>query len=934
LRNDIRLKNLLTLLISVCLLPIAYCQEGSYWQQRVNYSIDVSLNDQEHSLNGFESIEYFNNSPDTLRFIWFHVWPNAFKNDRTAFSDQELEHGSTQFYFSDREDRGYINRLDFKVDGVTADMEDHPQYIDIIKVVLPTPLAPGNSVHIETPFHVKIPRNFSRGGHSGQSYQITQWYPKPAVYDKKGWHPIPYLDQGEFYSEFGKFSVNITVPENYVVAATGQLQDEKEKTWLKERASFTWEPIRTRVKTKSGQVQTIEQLYPESSSSKKTLHYVQDSIHDFAWFADKRFIVKSDTCLLPSGKVVEAFSYYTPAQAGSWDQSLQTIKDAVRTRSLWVGEYPYNVVSAVQGPSGFGGGMEYPTITIISPGLNANLLDFTIAHEVSHNWFYGILGTNERTYPWMDEGINTYYDNRYARWKWGPEGEIRIGKHNFSIKQAERLLFESKTAVKKDQPINTPGDQFTDMNYDLIAYYKTGAWLELIESRIGKEQMDKAMQEYYREWKFKHPYPEDFRKVLESVSGQDLSQEFSLLDKKGILPGMERKGWHVVSPLSPGTFFSYIKNPSKDWLLVTPVLGASSYDGFMIGGLFTNYKLPASRFQFLAVPVYAMGSKRLTGMGKLNYSFYPDKALFRKVDLFVNGSLFSMDEFTTDQGKKVKADYYKIVPGLKLTLSEKKPGSTRERYIQWKSFLFREEYFRISYDSVFSGMDTTVIQQAVVRSGHRTLQQLKIVIDGYRALYPYKAELNIEQGKDFIRAAFTGNYFFNYPKEGGLNLRLFAGKFFYTGAKTISKQFATDRYHLNMTGANGYEDYTYSDYFIGRNRFDKLPSQQIMVRDGAFKVRTDLYADKVGKTDSWLAAINLTTTIPKSVNPLSLFPVKIPVRLFADIGTYGDAWKKDANLDRFIFDAGLQLSFFAETVNIYIPLLYSTIFRDYNETVL
>ena len=196
-------------------------------------------------------------------------------------------------------------------------------------------------------------------------------------------------------------------------------------------------------------------------------------------------------------------------------------------------------------------------------------------------------------------------------------------------------------------------------------------------------------------------------------------------------------------------------------------------------------------------------------------------------------------------------------------------------------------------------------------------------------LYPYSSELKIEQGKDFVRAAFTGKYFFNYVKEGGLNVRLFAGKFFYTGSKTITRQFATDRYHLNMTGANGYEDYTYSDYFAGRNKFEGFLSQQIMERDGAFKVRTDLLADKVAKTDDWLIAANFSTTIPSGINPLSLLPFKIPLKFFFDIGTYAEAWKQKATTDRFLFDMGLHIPLLKETVNIYIPLIYSSVYGDY-----
>jgi hypothetical protein len=196
-------------------------------------------------------------------------------------------------------------------------------------------------------------------------------------------------------------------------------------------------------------------------------------------------------------------------------------------------------------------------------------------------------------------------------------------------------------------------------------------------------------------------------------------------------------------------------------------------------------------------------------------------------------------------------------------------------------------------------------------------------------LYPYRGAVQAEQGDGFVRLNFTGNYYFNYATTGGLNLRVFAGKFFYTGDKTFLKQFETDAYHLNMTGAKGYEDYTYSNYFVGRNEYDKLSSQQIMIRDGGFKVRTDLLSNKIGKTDDWLAAANLTTDIPKAINPLQVLPFKLPIKAFLDIGTYAEAWKKNAPTGRFIYDAGLQLSLFKNVVNIYVPLLYSKVYSDY-----
>jgi hypothetical protein len=298
--------------------------------------------------------------------------------------------------------------------------------------------------------------------------------------------------------------------------------------------------------------------------------------------------------------------------------------------------------------------------------------------------------------------------------------------------------------------------------------------------------------------------------------------------------------------------------------------------------------------------------------------------------------MFSMDQYADDNGNSTFLRFQKIVPGLRLTLKEKNPRSTMNRYIQFKTFLIGEDALRFYADTIRNppAPDTVIYKYRTLRD-NRTLNQLLVVIENNRALYPYRGELKIEQGKDFIRTAFTGNYFFNYSKGGGLDVRLFAGKFFYSGSKTSAKQFTTDRYHLNMTGPNGYEDYTYSDYFLGRSEFEGTASQQIMVRDGAFKVRTDLLADKVGKTDDWLISLNFASGIPSGINPISLLPKEFPMqlKLFADVGTYAEPWKRNSTADKFLFDGGIQLSIL-KTINIYLPLVYSKVFKDYIQSTL
>ncbi|MDB5197087.1 MAG: family metallopeptidase [Flaviaesturariibacter sp.] len=879
----------------------------AYWQQKTDYTIDVTLNTIDKTLDGFEKIVYQNNSPDTLRFVWFHLWPNAYKNDRTAFSDQLLTNDNTAFYFSKAAQRGYINRLDFKVNAQPAKTEDHPQYIDVIKLILPQPLPPGKSATITTPFHVKLPFNFSRGGYDGQSFQVTQWYPKPAVYDAGGWHPMPYLDQGEFYSDFGTFDVTITAPANYVIAATGGLQTTAELEKLKRPNSLKNFVNETKTAKKTINKSISKSIKPQpgvkETALPKTLQYHGENIHDFAFFANKDFIVSHDTCRLTSGKVIDVFSYYTAAEASTWKASVGYAKDAVRFYSDAVGEYPYNTLSVVQGPKSFGGGMEYPTITIISPTVNAKELDITMAHEIGHNWFYGILASNERDHPWMDEGINSFYEKAYTARKYGMPSN------------GEEHLFQTLAKQHRDQPIETTSEAFTQENYALVAYYKTAQWMHLIEQRLGAAAFQRFMQQYYKDWAFKHPQPANFAAALRIAAPEEVDNLMALQTKKGLLPGEALAGIKIVTPFTPKTFTRYWKAPSKNVLLITPIIGANAYDKLMIGGLFANTGLPPAAFQFAIAPLYATGSKALRGIGRASYAVYPQKSL-QKVEASLTAAHFSNNEFVDEAGAKHLAAFTKLAPALSVYLKEKDPHSKRLRYMEWKSFFIGEEPFFISYDSVITPIDTALVQTVKNHSLRYNVQQLKIGIENNRALYPYSASITAQGSANFARLTFEGEYFFNYAK-GGLHVRVFAGKFFFDQNKSYDYGYYINRFALNLSGANGEEDYTYSHYFVGRNKFEGLASQQIAVRDGGFKIRTDLLSDKVGKSADWLTAANFSSSLPG-----------LPVKLFADLGTYAEAWQSGAATDRFLFDAGIHIPLF-KVVNIYLPIVYSKPFSDY-----
>ena len=501
----------------------------TYWQQEVNYTIEVTLDDRHHRLRGYETFRYTNNSPDVLNELYIHLWPNAYRDGSTALAKQLYQDGTDLDKLNDSL-KGSIDSLDFQVNGIPASWSYDPHHPDICRVVLAQALQPGASIEVSTPFVVHIPSgSLSRLGHIEQSYQITQWYPKPAVYDKNGWHAMPYLNQGEFYSEYGSFDVRITLPENYVVGATGDLQTQSERDFLEQKASETLKK-RDSFSSKSKEVDA----FPPSSSTTKTIRFTQQNVHDFAWFADKRYhVLKGEVELPHSGRLVTTWALFTPKNGYLWKNTIEYLNDGTYYYSKWNGDYPYNQVTAVDGTISAGGGMEYPNVTVIGDASSAFQLEIVIVHEVGHNWFYGILGSNERDHGWMDEGLNTLNEVRYIQTKYPDNtafSDMLLGGalhfNDLDHHDLGDVSCRMVSVLGLDQPIETTSAAFTSMNYGVIMYQKTGLIFNHLRNYLGDALFDSAMQHYFNTWKFKHPQPEDLRSALETHTGKDLSWLF------------------------------------------------------------------------------------------------------------------------------------------------------------------------------------------------------------------------------------------------------------------------------------------------------------------------------------------------------------------------------------------------------------------------
>ena len=943
---------------------------GPYWQQTVNTKLEVTLDDKQHFLHGYEEFDYANNSHDTLHYLYIHLWANAYEHDHTAFAEQEVQNGNTAFYYAKSKDRGYIDSLQFTINGQSAEYHYTEMMPDVARIDLAKPILPGQSVHITTPFRVKIPKVFSRLGHTRQAYFISQWFPKPAVYDRKGWHPIPYLDQGEFYSEIGSYDVTITLPKNYIVMATGNCSDASEEQWLDSLSKL---PLPSDTLYKNS--------WPKSDEQMKTLHFHEENIHDFAWFADKRWIVRKDTTYFAeNNNTVTAYAAFLPASKKTWIKATDYLKQTVQHYGKWVGPYQYKTIKAVEGDMHAGGGMEYPTVTIIDRGASSSL-QTVVVHEAGHNWFYGMLATNERDHAWMDEGINTFYEHKTVN---------AIGKETVKVKAKgisintdglEDMLYYEEASVRTDQAIDQTAANFTELNYGGDVYFKTGLMLKWLEQYMGEANFESGMHEYFTKWKHKHPYPEDMQAIMQKHTEKSLdwfykdilntdkpidyairgiyqmngNTQVTVRNKSGVnapvridaylKDSLVSSGWSppftgetkVDVPNTNWTtirvsndipdvkkannsnhkgiklgLFAGLNRSNKEKIFMLPAIGYNNYDGFQLGLLFHNITIPENRFRYALAPLYGFKDGQFNGTGTMSYIWY-SKGLFSDVTLQADAKSFHYNSTSQNISDPLYARYLKIAPSLMFTFNEHNLRSPVTRTLTLKAYSITEEGFNFNLDP------TDSLYKPSKGSQQKTYGLLAYKHNNARTLNPFSYSVEGQMGADFAKINVEGKVRIDYMvKNKSLYVRGYFGKFFDVG----NNPAVASRYYLNSsyTGTN---DYLYDDTYIGRSDQTGFAAHQVSMHEGGFKIPTPLYASPIGRNDNWLAAVNLETDIPK-----------IPyIRLFLDAGTYANAAQQNPSTNKFIYDGGVEVHILYDIVKIYVPLVMSKDFRDYMKSM-
>jgi hypothetical protein len=478
-----------------------------YWQNRADYDIKASLDTTSKTLTGSLRLKYTNNSPDTLRFIWMQVEQNAFKDKslNSYIFPQESRFGARGFEGGD-----VIDRFDQLLGGKRVAVKRRPNETTM-KIDLAEPLAPGKAATFDIAWHFLIPEHGAdRMGRDGPLYELAQWYPRMNVYDDlRGWNTEPYLGQGEFYLEYGDYTVDVTVPAGYIVASTGTLLNPREVLTPTEisrlaQASKSATPVNivTLAEIQSGAAR------PKSTGT-LTWKFAAKNVRDVAWAGSPEYLWDASGW---NGMLAQA--YYRPSAVDPWKDAADQTRMSLEEYSTRWFKYPWPQMSAVEGPIS---GMEYPMLVMEAKSDDKYDLYNVVTHEIGHNWFPMLVGSNERVYMWQDEGFNTFI-NTFSEARRYPEKGDQMQR---ALQERQGVEGAMKAGV--DKPIDVAPDRIDPRLLGLAAYVKPSVGLQLLRQEImGPEAFDDAFRTYIERWAYKHPSPEDFYRTMEDAGGKRL----------------------------------------------------------------------------------------------------------------------------------------------------------------------------------------------------------------------------------------------------------------------------------------------------------------------------------------------------------------------------------------------------------------------------
>jgi hypothetical protein len=497
----------LSFVIAVFFTQTTPAQKACYWQQQVDYMMEIDMNVDTYQYKGKQKLTYANHSPDVLKKVYYHLYFNAFQpNSEMDIRMQHIKDPDPRMMTNTGtsenpvlksrisllkpNERGFL-----KINSLTQNKKSLRYTIDgtILEVLLNKPIQPGKKAVFEMEFLGQVPQQIRRSGRNnreGVAFSMTQWYPKMAVYDFEGWHTQSYIGR-EFYGEWGNFDVTLYIDKKYVVGGTGVLQNPKE-------VGHGYQPKGSPLKNRKG--------------NKLKWHFKAPNVHDFTWAADPEFLHD----ILSTDNGTELHFLYKSTLKDSflknWKELQPKTAALLEYYNKHIGNYPYPQYSVIQGGDG---GMEYGMCTLITGERSFGSLVGVVAHELAHSWFQFVLASNESKYPWMDEGFTTYISNKAE--------DAVLEKFSKNPNKGSYESYYQFVKYNISEPMTTYADYYHyNYVYGVSSYDKGALFLNQLAYIMGKERLEKTLNKYYEDFKFKHPTPLDFIRTAEKVSGLSL----------------------------------------------------------------------------------------------------------------------------------------------------------------------------------------------------------------------------------------------------------------------------------------------------------------------------------------------------------------------------------------------------------------------------
>lgn len=954
-------------------LMLLFPSSGQEWQQRVDYKIQVALDTAQKTLTGHLIMTYHNNSPETLSKINLHLWNNAYQDKNSFFNRQNLASNDSKFYWADEDQMGGYNQITYQQNGQNLSSSHPKNNIEYVELTLEEPVSSGEATDIRIDFTSKIPYIFSRGGWAPHFFALTQWFPKAAVYDKEGWHLFPYLEMGEYYSEFGDYEVTVEVPSGYKVGATGVMTDTK--------------PV-------------------DSSTVRKT--FIAEDVLDFAWFTGDRMIEVSKSITLDNGHPVE-LHYYAPINYVLNDNKvadslvpqiegvvnnnlspIEMLERSLRFYSKEVAPYPYPQASVVVGPLNTGSGMEYPMITLVGPTRSATSLDRVIAHEVGHNWFQGILGFNERQAPYLDEGINSFYENKYMQKYYG------LKSQNFQVMYARtdldfnQFLYQGSFERGDLVPVNTPTHDMDMIQYYFNGYMIPPSLFDKLEETTGQDQFKDNMQKFYNKFKYSHPVISDLQsifrqndskdrdfswffddilttvqpydmaitdvetrggeyqvnienrgaygvpatvkafdgdKVVESVTVESFTGSSSVsfpiddydyfaVDERLSIEQTPHDNKYEFIPVRKQKFLNPVaglNNPGFNKIWYDPYISYNYIDGATFGLGLHNITLPGNNFEFYVQPGYGVGSNEWVGLAGMDYYIPKNGSSVRYWNFGWSAKRYS---YQANEEAGYNLNYFRINPYLKVTFQSSNEFSPWYKTLKVTAPIVNQQIPRFDGSGSFLEADNILRVYPRVHYRMRKFSPVNNVEVNLKAEFlSYEGFQN--EAQNYLKTTAELKTDYAYAPDQRIFARFFLGGFPVNSARNIG---SVANYLVPGTlgmASQSYHDYAFDGYFLDRSeQSNSLTERQIRIEDGGFKnYLGSSYAMVTGNSNSFLGAVNLSLDIP-------VIGKKVPLKPYLDLGIFNDA-TPSGNGTTFLYSGGLQLGRDHWPVALYLPLFGS-----------